>query len=137
MMNKITCLSNYLNKFFNERANEVSIETGFIKRKRKLSGSSFIKAIILGNIGVANCSIDTMCQLLNEASVIITKQSLDLRFTEEAVEFMKRMYNESMALFKNTLQIDCRILQQFKSVKLLDSSYISLPKSLSSNSRMS
>lgn len=27
MMNKITCLSNYFNKFFNERANEVSIET--------------------------------------------------------------------------------------------------------------
>ncbi len=26
-MNKITCLSNNLNKFFNERANEVSIET--------------------------------------------------------------------------------------------------------------
>lgn len=130
MMNKITCLSNYLNKFFNEMANEVSIETGFVKRKRKLSGSSFIKAIILGNIGVANCSIDTMCQLLNEESVIITKQGLDFRFTKEAVEFMKRMYNESMALFKNTLQIDCRILQQFKSVKLLDSSYISLPNSM-------
>ncbi|MFP3023287.1 MAG: IS4 family transposase [Wolbachia sp.] len=129
-MNKITCLSNYLNKFFNERANEISIETGFIKRKRKLSGSSFIKAIIWGNIGVANCSIDTMCQLLNEASVVITKQGLDFRFTEEAVEFMKRMYNESMVLFKNILQIDCKILQLFNSVKLLDSSYISLPNSM-------
>ncbi len=86
MMNKITCLSNYLNKFFNEMANEVSIETGFVKRKRKLSGSSFIKAIILGNIGVANCSIDTMCQLLNEESVIITKQGLDFRFTSRIYE---------------------------------------------------
>ncbi len=35
-----------------------------------------------------------------------------------------------MALFKNILQIDCRILQQFKGVKLLDSSYISLPNSM-------
>lgn len=130
MMNKITCLSNNLNKFFNKRADEVSIETGFIKRKRKLSGSSFIKAIIFGNIGIENCSIDAMCQLLNEESVVITKQGLDFRFTKEAVEFMKRMYNESMVLFNNTLQVDCRILQQFKSVKLLDSSYISLPNSM-------
>lgn len=87
-----------------------------------MSSSSFIKAIIWGNIEVANCSIDTMCQLLNEASVVITKQGLDFRFTEEAVEFMKRMYNESMVLFKNILQVDCKILQLFNSVKLLDSS---------------
>lgn len=87
-----------------------------------MSGSSFVKAIILGNIGVENCSIDEMCQLLNEDSVVMTKQGLDFRFTEEAVEFMKRMYNESLVLFKNSLQVNCRILKQFRSVKLLDSS---------------
>lgn len=87
-----------------------------------MSGSSFVKAIILGNIGVENCSIDEMCQLLNEDSVVMTKQGLDFRFTEKAVEFMKRMYNESLVLFKNSLQVNCRILKQFRSVKLLDSS---------------
>ena len=66
MMNKITNLSKTLNKFFNEKADEISTTTGFVKRKRKLNGSSFVKAIILGNIGVENCSIDGMCQLLNE-----------------------------------------------------------------------
>lgn len=35
-----------------------------------------------------------------------------------------------MDLFKNSLQIDCKILQQFGSVKLLDSSYISLPNDM-------
>lgn len=79
-----------------------------------MSGSSFAKAIILGNIGVENCSIDEMCQLLNEDSVVMTKQGLDFRFTEEAVEFMKRMYNESLVLFKNSLQVNCRILKQFR-----------------------
>ncbi len=64
MMNKITNLSKTLNEFFNEKADEISITTGFVKRKRKLNGSSFVKAIILGNIEVANCSIDGMCQSL-------------------------------------------------------------------------
>ncbi len=86
--------------------------------------------MVLGNIGVDNCSVETMCQLLNEDSIDITKQGLDFRFTEEAVEFMKRMYNESVILFKNILQVDCKILQQFNSVKLLDSSYITLPNSM-------
>lgn len=129
-MNKITCLSKKLKEFFNEKADKISIRTGFIKRKRKLRGSSFIKAMVLGNIGVDNCSIETMCQLLNEDSIEMTKQGLDFRFTEEAVEFMKRMYNESLMLFKGILQINCRILKQFRSVKLLDSSYISLPNSM-------
>ncbi len=62
-MNKITCLSKKLKEFFNEKADKISITTRFIKRKRKLS---FIKAMVLGNIGVDNCSVETMCQLLNE-----------------------------------------------------------------------
>ncbi|WP_114517839.1 IS4 family transposase, partial [Wolbachia endosymbiont of Cylisticus convexus] len=65
-----------------------------------------------------------------EDSINITKQGLDFRFTKEAVEFMKRMYNESLTLLKNTLQVDCRILKHFGGVKVLDSSYISLPNSM-------
>lgn len=129
-MKRIVCISKKLKEFFNEKADKISATTGFIKRKRKLKGSSFIKAIVLGNIGVDNCSIETVCQLLNEDSINITKQGLDFRFTKEAVEFMKRMYNESLTLLKNTVQVDCRILKHFGSVKLLDSSYISLPNSM-------
>ncbi|MFP3033054.1 MAG: IS4 family transposase [Wolbachia sp.] len=129
-MKRIVCTSKKLKEFFNEKADKISATTGFIKRKRKLKGSSFVKAIVLGNIRVDNCSIETICQLLNEDSINITKQGLDFRFTKEAVEFMKRMYNESLVLFKNSLKVDCRILKQFRSVKLLDSSYISLPNGM-------
>ncbi|OJH32881.1 hypothetical protein Wxf_02344 [Wolbachia endosymbiont of Armadillidium vulgare] len=124
-MKRIVFLSKKLKELFNERADEISAITGFIKRKRKLKGSSFVKAIILRNIGVDNCSVETMCQLLNERY-----NKTRFRFTEEAVEFMKGVYNESLTLFKDTLQINCRILQQFRSVKLLDSSYISLLNSM-------
>lgn len=131
-MEKIANLSNILNEFFNKKAEEVSIATGFIKRKRKLRGSAFIKAMVFGNLGNGNCSIDGFCQFLYEDSIEITKQGLDFRFTKSAETFMEQMFYESLNLFKNSLLIDAEILQQFKSVKLLDSTYISLPSSMES-----
>ncbi len=71
-MEKIVNLSNILNEFFNKKAEEVSIATGFIKRKRKLRGSAFIKAMVFGNLGNGSCSIDGLCQFLYEDSVDIT-----------------------------------------------------------------
>ncbi len=58
---------------------------------------------------IRNCS--------DKESLIIAKQILGL-----LVKFMKGMYNESLMLFKSISQIDCKILKQFKRVKLLDDS---------------
>jgi hypothetical protein len=65
-MSKIADLSEALHSFFNQIAERISTETGFIKRKRKLTGPSFIKALILGNLGQGNCSIEGFCQFLYE-----------------------------------------------------------------------
>lgn len=129
-MDKITNLSKICKEFFIEKANDLSIATGFIKRRRKITGSAFIRTLILGNIGDGNCSIEGMCQLLWESSIDITKQGLDFRFTESAVEFMQAMYKECLHLFKKALRLDCQILEQFNSVKLLDSSQVNLPNNM-------
>lgn len=101
-MSKIMNLSTTLNEFFNKKANDISVATGFIKRYRKINGSSFVKALVFGNMGDMNCSIDSMCQLLNEDSVEITKQGLHFRFTANAVKFMETMYLESLNVLIKT-----------------------------------
>jgi hypothetical protein len=40
---------------------------------------------------------------------------------------MEQMFHESLKIFKNSLQLASQVLQQFKSVKLLDSTYLNLP----------
>ena len=129
-MNKVSVLAKSINDFFNAKADAVSMSTGFIKRKRKLKGSAFLKALILGNMSNPNCSIEMMCQMLNEESISITKQGLDFRFTKTAVDFMESMYKEALIVFKSGIQIECEILKQFSSVKLLDSTYITLPNNM-------
>jgi len=64
-MEKINYLSKKCKEFFNQKADYFSIITGFIKRHRKLTGSSFVKALVIGNIN-SNCSINNLCHWLNE-----------------------------------------------------------------------
>jgi hypothetical protein len=46
-MDKITNLSKACKEFFIDKANDLSIVTGFIKRRRKITGSSFIRALVV------------------------------------------------------------------------------------------
>lgn len=112
-MNKIVGLATAFKEFFNTKADNLSIRTGFIKRRRKLTGSSFIKAMILGNMSSTNCSIEGLCQLLSEDSIEMTKQGVDFRFTAQAVNFMEGMFGEALNLFKQKWQIDCYLLDKF------------------------
>jgi hypothetical protein len=126
-MERIFNISRDLKEFFNKTADRLAICSGFIKRQRKLQGRSFVQALVMGNIGNADCSIEGMCQLLHEDSITISKQGLDYRFTESAVIFMKMVYEECLDLFRSKQEFDCGILKNFDNVKLLDSSNILLP----------
>ena len=129
-MGGIVNLAKLCQEFFGETANNLSITTGFIKRQRKITGSAFLKAIVFGNMSDSNCSLDGMRNFLSEETIDISAQGLDFRFTEVAVKFMQSMYEQCLKLFRNTMTLDCNILQQFNSVKLLDSSHVILPANM-------
>ena len=129
-MKKVENLSEKCKAFFNQTAEKLSQETGFIKRKRKWSGPAFLKTMVLAQIDNPQASINVLCQWLAEDEILITKQGLDFRFNEASVRFMEAMYKESLELFKEELVLPCAILEQFKSVKIHDSTYITLPGSL-------
>jgi hypothetical protein len=132
-MQRIANLVNNLNDYFSEKAHRYALESQFIRRKRKITGAEFIKAMILGNMADADSSIEGFCGFLRENSINITKQGLNFRFTASAVAFMEKMFQEAFMLFKNKMTLNCNILKQFNSVKLLDSTYLNLPNSMQDN----
>lgn len=67
-MENITKLPNRIKEFLTETANRVAISSGFIKRRRKLTGCSFVQALILGNLSDADCSMERMSQPLSAES---------------------------------------------------------------------
>lgn len=128
-MTKIQRFEKNLKELLNEKADNISLSTKFIKRKRKVQGSSFAKAMIIGNLG-QECSLEGICALFCQEDIEITKQGVDLRFTRESVEFMEKLYSESLGMIEESLSINCQVLKLFHSVKLLDSSYINLPENM-------
>ena len=126
-MKEVIEISEKLNKYFNETGNKVGGEVKFIKRQRKITATSFVKTMILGGIEGGDNSIESTCQMLYEENIKITKQGLEFRFTKEAVALMEGMFEEGLEVFKSNLRIECKMLEYFKTVKILDSSYISLP----------
>jgi hypothetical protein len=74
-MQKILNLSKSCKEFFTRQADAISIKTGFIKRKRKLTGSAFLKSLIFAYLQDPSCSINVICQWLNEDSISISEIS--------------------------------------------------------------
>ena len=125
-MSIIATFEQKLKFLLNEKADQLSVSTGFIKRRRKVTGSSFAKALIIGHMGREN-SLEVMCELFSQDEIVLTKQGIDFRFTQEGVNFMRALYEESLNLIQPKEQITCQILEPFTSVKVLDSTYITLP----------
>ena len=78
--------------------------------------------MVIGNLGQES-SLEGICALFCQEDVEITKQGLDLRFTQESVEFMELLSAEALGMMEESLSINCQVLKLFHSVKLLDSSY--------------
>ena len=57
----------------------------------------------MGNLEDGKSSIENICQILQEDKVSITKQGLEFRFTEEAAEYMKLMYNEALLEYNDAM----------------------------------
>ena len=93
-MTKLQCFEKSLEQLLNEKADHLSFSTKLIKRRRKIKGSSFAKAMIIGNLGQES-SLEGICAFFHQEDIAITKQGLDLRFTKESVEFMEALYRES------------------------------------------
>ncbi len=65
---------------------DLARQSNFIKRRRKVTGLSFLLALTCGLVPSASPSVETICNFL---SVSISRQGIQKRFTRSAVAFLK------------------------------------------------
>jgi len=105
--------------------------TGFVKRERKVSGSSFIQTLVFGWLANPSASLEELTQTAASLGLEISPQGLDQRFTKEASECLKQTLEAAVGTLIADHPVSIPILQRFNGVYIQDSSVVVLPDELS------
>jgi len=113
-----------------EHIEEVAYETGFITRKRKLSPLSFLDTLLFNKQDNESVSLnDYSVSLQVRHQMQIRRQSIDERFNERSVAFVRKLLEEQLEKqLETALKPVC--FQRFTSVKIKDSTRFELSDSL-------
>lgn len=125
-MKTITQWPDVVQALLTKRADELALETGFVRRVRVVTGSVFVQALIFGWLQDAQATRRQLHQVLVSTGTRISCQGLDARFTAAAVAFLRAMVVEAsqqvFAAEENLLPA----LHRFNGVYLTDGSRLEL-----------
>jgi hypothetical protein len=124
--------SDELKKCFSKaEIEEIAIETGFVKRKGKITACEFVCLCCFMDVEVANHTLVTLCTKLSaKTGVVISNQALDQRLNERCVEFLKKIFDKLLRqTISNTTHIPDLWDDDFKRIRILDSTAFQVPKS--------
>lgn len=114
--------------FFEEKyIDKVARLTGFVKRKSKLQGAIFFYMCVFSAKKEGVISVEDLSRELAFEDIMIKKQSLQDRFNDKAVNFVKRLVEESLSkkLILKKEVFKCK----FERIIISDSTSFQLPAS--------
>ena len=87
-MTTITELGEVLQELLTTTADEIGRSSGFIRRQRRLRGSSYAQALVFGWMSNPAATMSELAQAAATGGTVISKQGLDKRFSEASARFM-------------------------------------------------
>jgi hypothetical protein len=133
-MDNITQIATEMQKILGEEADRIGRETGFIKREKKVKGSSFIQAMVYGFQANPELTYEELSQSAATIGLAMSAQGMEQRFNREASEFMQEILEKAVreTAIKNDVKGELgELLEKFEGVYIRDSSVIELPRELS------
>lgn len=106
--------------------NQLARETKFVQRKSPLDGSVFLNSLMFSSCQGNDLSLrDISTDMMFESNISITKQSIDDRFNQYAVDFLTEVLSKTMEnQFAGSISNQ---LTTFKRVRIKDSTRFALP----------
>jgi len=108
----------------------IGVETGFIKRLRKLSCSGFVQTLVFGWLSNPNSTLEELCQSASTLGIDISPQGLNKRFTAQAADCLQKVLETAVSQVVAGESVAIPVLQRFNGVHIQDSSTITLPDEL-------
>jgi hypothetical protein len=110
---------------------EQAIETGFCVRKSKLSPDVFFDLLFYASSHAKNSSLEHLVSHLESCHGIdIAKQSLDERFTEKAVRFVKSVLSRLIQAQFSDMLLSGNFLSNINHCRIKDSTTFKVPDNL-------
>lgn len=111
---------------------EAAVNTGFMRRKRKLTGSALTQILVFGWLENPEASYQQLAETATMLGMKVSRQALEQRLTLEATK-MLRITLEATITEVLGVASDPQVLpllQQFTGVYVQDSTWVSLPDEL-------
>jgi hypothetical protein len=124
-------MSEYVQGLLTEAADEAEALSGYSQRVRKLSGRALAQTLILGWLNNPKASLNQLAQRAEQLGISISAQGLQERLTDRAVLLMAALFEASMKTWHAQQGLDIKMLEQFQSIYVVDSSQAQLPLWLS------
>lgn len=116
-------------KKMGEVADRLGRSSGFIKRKRAVSGSNFVQTLVFGWLGNPEASLTNLINMGHVRDLKISAQGLDKRFGESAAVFCRQMLEQMLSETVMSHEgVKLELLDRFSAVELIDSTVTKLPE---------
>jgi Transposase DDE domain len=102
-------------------------QTGAIRRKRKFSGASLLKTIVLTLMKKPNAQSDDFAATAAQLGVPVTPEAIEKRFTDRLVAFLRAGLGHVLGHAVRADPVAIPVLAKFTAVELGDSTTITVP----------
>jgi hypothetical protein len=126
-MTTIAQLAATLRELFSSVADRLAVETQFVRRKSKLTGAAFARAVVMGWLANPQATDAQLAQSAAAVGVPITAQGLTARFTWPAAELMRCLLEAAVGHVVAACPAAAALLARFDGVYIQDSTTITLP----------
>jgi len=133
-MNHVTALAETLQALLTTSADRIACESGFIRRRRKVSGSNFAQTLIFAALSDSRPTETRLHMMAHVVGLNVSRQAVRKRLDDRAAQFLLRLL-ETAVTEVITTPVAIALLRRFRSVVVLDSSTVSLPHELANTYR--
>lgn len=130
LLEDLDSLDRQIKEFLEQVSEELARETGFVKRKRAISGAMFAQALIFGWMIHPEASYTQLQQMLAILGCPASAQALEQRMNERGADFLLSLLYGLLGVCVESEGVMCEVLQRFNGVYLQDGSLITLPDEL-------
>lgn len=130
-MATIAQIEQSMHKLFSDQVEAIARESGFIQRKVVVTGSGFIRALVMAFQTNKAASYSEMSACASSLGMLITAQGMEQRFDRSSARFTKLVLERALAIkMQGVEEQNVPLLRRFKAVHIRDSSIIGLPRAL-------